>query len=96
MSEGMRKDFEDAYLKQYSRLPLGWDRSIQRYRDAHANGAWWAWQAATLKAFGDGHRAGFESGMKVAHQFEPASAMQDDSPRMLAIGQNGNNGEHYE
>lgn len=27
---------------------------------------------------------------------ETASAMQDDSPRMMAIGQNGNNGEHYE
>lgn len=27
---------------------------------------------------------------------EPASSMQDDSQRMMAIGQNGNNGEHYE
>lgn len=27
---------------------------------------------------------------------EPAASMQDDSPRMMAIGQNGNNGEHYE
>lgn len=26
---------------------------------------------------------------------EPASQMQDDSPRMAAIGQNGNGGEHY-
>lgn len=26
------------------------------------------------------------------HTFEPASAMQDDSERMLAIGQNGNDG----
>lgn len=26
---------------------------------------------------------------------EPASLMQDDSPRMQAIGQNGNDGEHY-
>lgn len=27
---------------------------------------------------------------------EPASEMDDDSQRMVAIGQNGNNGEHYE
>lgn len=26
---------------------------------------------------------------------EPASLMQDDSPRMQAIGQNGNDGGHY-
>lgn len=87
MSEGMRKDFEDAYLKQYSRLPLGWDRSIQRYRDAHANGAWWAWQAATLKAFGDGHRAGFESGMKTIHEFDEA--------RIDRIAASHGDGEHY-
>lgn len=27
---------------------------------------------------------------------EPAAAMDDDSPRMQAIGQNGNGGEHYD
>lgn len=27
---------------------------------------------------------------------EPAAAMDDDSPRMQAIGQNGNDGEHYD
>ena len=31
-----------------------------------------------------------------AQSNEPAASMQDDSPRMMAIGQNGNNGEHYE
>lgn len=33
---------------------------------------------------------------KEAQNSEPAASMQDDSPRMMAIGQNGNNGEHYE
>ena len=29
------------------------------------------------------------------HTFEPAADMLDDSDRMLAIGQNGNDGAHY-
>ena len=92
MGEVMRKDFEGAYLKQYSRLPLGWDKIVQRYRDAHANGAWWAWQAATLKAFGDGHFSGFSAGVKYAasqtHEFDEA--------RTDRIAASHGDGEHYD
>jgi len=30
------------------------------------------------------------------HTIEPAAAIDDESPRMQAIGQNGNSGEHYD
>lgn len=30
------------------------------------------------------------------HAIEPAAAIDDESPRMQAIGQNGNSGEHYD
>lgn len=31
-----------------------------------------------------------------SHTIEPAAAIDDESPRMQAIGQNGNGGEHYD
>lgn len=37
---------------------------------------------------------GLSAGYKVA--IEPAAAIDDESPRMQAIGQNGNGGEHYD
>ena len=33
---------------------------------------------------------------KLAHKEEPAAAIDDESPRITAIGQNGNTGEHYQ
>lgn len=35
------------------------------------------------------------SSVSASASCEPASQMQDDSPRMAAIGQNGNSAEHY-
>lgn len=34
-------------------------------------------------------------GVSVGYRLEPAAQMDDDSERMAAIGQNGNDGEHY-
>lgn len=57
MSEVMRNEFEEAYEKQYGSRPRGWDERLNAYREAHSNGAWWAWRTATPKSFGDGWRA---------------------------------------
>lgn len=105
MSEVMRAEFEkwagscgmDLYRAERNmRTDDGVRLGKGAYICMETRFAWSAWEAATIKAYGDGHRAGFESGMKSAHPFEPAASMQDDSPRMMAIGQNGNDGEHYE
>lgn len=64
--------------------PLGRFEGSGNYMDANVNRKW------------DGFQAGYGIGRAVGMSHEPASAMQDDSPRMMAIGQNGNNGEHYE
>ena len=83
----MRQDFEDAYEQKYGSRPRLWDDRMNAYRDAHSNGAYWGWKAATLKAFGDGHRAGFESGMKATHEFDEA--------RIDRIASSHGDGEHY-
>lgn len=41
-----RAAFEVAYLKQFGRYPDNWCNVISKYLNAHAQGAWWAWQAA--------------------------------------------------
>lgn len=61
MRDVMREEFEAAYDKQYGRKPQNWDEKIYAYRDAHANGAYWAWRTATPTAFGNGYRAGFRA-----------------------------------
>lgn len=50
----MRQDFEAAYQQRFKGLRMNWSERAGRYLDAHAAGAWWAWQTATPKAFGDG------------------------------------------
>jgi hypothetical protein len=44
MSESMREDFEAAYMERYGRKPALWNGIA--YLDAHANGAWFGWQAS--------------------------------------------------
>jgi hypothetical protein len=46
VEEARRELFEAAYLKQFGRYPDKWCHVISKYLNAHANGAWWAWQAA--------------------------------------------------
>ena len=66
MKDPMREAFEQEYALKYGSAPRAWDERIQAYRDAHANGAYWAWRTATVRAYGDGHRAGFEAGLHAA------------------------------
>lgn len=40
-----RTDFEAAYIERYGHRPRGWNDDFQVYQDAHANGAWFGWQA---------------------------------------------------
>ncbi len=40
-----RTDFEAAYIERYGHRPRGWSDDFQVYQDAHANGAWFGWQA---------------------------------------------------
>ena len=49
VEEVRRAAFEVAYLKQFGRYPDNWCNVIGKYLNAHAQGAWWAWQA-TLDA----------------------------------------------
>jgi hypothetical protein len=46
VEEVRRAAFEVAYLKQFGRYPDNWCNVISKYLNAHAQGAWWAWQAA--------------------------------------------------
>ena len=46
VEEFRRAAFEVAYLKQFGRYPDNWCNVISKYLNAHAQGAWWAWQAA--------------------------------------------------
>jgi len=45
MSEQMREEFEAAYLDSCGFKPQNWNGLD--YLHAHANGAWWAWQASS-------------------------------------------------
>lgn len=44
--EQRRAEFEEAYHEQFGRLPQNWNDALGKYFDAHAQGAWWAWQAS--------------------------------------------------
>jgi hypothetical protein len=44
MSEQMREEFEAAYFESCGFKPQNWNGVD--YLHAHANGAWWAWQAS--------------------------------------------------
>lgn len=44
MSESMREEFEASYMERYGRKPALWNGIA--YLDAHANGAWFGWQAS--------------------------------------------------
>ena len=46
VEEVRRAAFEVAYLKRFGRYPDNWCNVISAYLNAHAQGAWWAWQAA--------------------------------------------------
>lgn len=41
-----RERFEQAYHDKFGRLPQSWHDALGKYLDAHAQGAWWAWNAA--------------------------------------------------
>lgn len=60
-----RTDFEAAYIERYGHRPRGWNDDFQVYQDAHANGAWFGWQAGAAgieaKAAPVGEREAFES-----------------------------------
>ena len=43
---GMREEFSQAYHEKYGRLPQNWSEQEGKFFDAHANGAFWAWQAS--------------------------------------------------
>lgn len=44
--EARRAKFEQAYAEKYPGMPLGWNDNIGAYMYAHANGAWFGYQAA--------------------------------------------------
>lgn len=46
IQQARRAAFEAAYLKQFGRYTDNWCDVISKYLNAHAQGAWWAWQAA--------------------------------------------------
>lgn len=46
VEEVRRAAFEAAYLEKFGRYPDNWCDVISKYLNAHAQGAWWAWQAA--------------------------------------------------
>ena len=48
---------------------------------------------AEVKRLEQAHVMPADFGQK--HTIEPAAAIDDESPRAMAIGQNGNTGEHY-
>lgn len=60
-----RTDFEAAYIERYGHRPRGWSDDFQVYQDAHANGAWFGWQAGAAgieaKAAPVGEREAFEA-----------------------------------
>lgn len=44
--ERRRERFEEAYHRQFGRMPQNWNELLGKYFDAHGQGAWWAWNAA--------------------------------------------------
>ena len=70
-----RADFEAAYIERYGHRPRGWNDDFQVYQDAHANGAWFGWQAGAAgieaKAAPVGERVAFEEW----YGFEPDYSM---------------------
>lgn len=70
-----RTDFEAAYIERYGHRPRGWNDDFQVYQDAHANGAWFGWQARAAgieaKAAPVGEREAFEREIK--DQFDGGS-----------------------
>ena len=77
-----RTDFEAAYIERYGHRPRGWNDDFQVYQDAHANGAWFGWQAGA---------AGIEA--KAA----PAGERDDDRAAIhqLAFELGGTEGGEY-
>ena len=89
MSEAMREEFERNQIESGRTDPMWlgdgfFDRETNSYHLLNVESDWIFWQEAWKAATDSAER-------KYA-----ALAMQDDSPRMMAIGQNGNDGEHYE
>ena len=70
-----RTDFEAAYIERYGHRPRGWNDDFQVYQDAHANGAWFGWQARAAgieaKAAPVGEREAFEAHMRVGGYSNP-------------------------
>ena len=93
-----RTDFEAAYIERYGHRPCGWNDDFQVYQDAHANGAWFGWQAGAAgieaKAAPEGERVShwFSLVMNCAAELETASyCMTDTSAKRIA--QSG--ADHY-
>ena len=68
-----RTDFEAAYIERYGHRPRGWNDDFQVYQDAHANGAWFGWQAGAAgieaKAAPVGEREAFEAWCEESGQY---------------------------
>lgn len=81
-SEKMRAEFEAAYKLRFGKMAMGWNSVIRGYTYSHAAGAWWAWQTATPRAYGDGYRAADQT-----HEM--------DEDRIDRIAASHGDGEHY-